>query len=197
MIGALTGTVRATQEKTLTIDVGGVHFLLTTPRPEEFMVGATTTITTHLHWNQDRGPQLLGFVNEEEKTVFLMVIDCPKIGPSIAVQMLSQVPGPQLIALLANQDEKALSKINGIGPKKAEQVVTYLKEKAQKLIQTGSVKSSDPGQASYGQLAEALQALGYNKQEITQALSMLGTESGLSFDQQLRRALGVLSRAHL
>lgn len=197
MIGALTGLVRSTGEKVVTLDVSGVHFLLTTPRPEEFAVGSTTTITTHLHWNQDRGPHLLGFVSEQEKTVFLMVLDCPKIGPSIAIQMLSQVPAEQLIALLAAQDEKALSKINGIGPKKAEQVVTYLKEKAQKLIQTGAVKSANPEQASYGQLADTLQALGYSKGEITQALSILGTESGLSFDQQLRKALGVLSKAHL
>ena len=70
-----------------------------------------------------------------------MIIDCPKIGPGIAINILSQISAGQFLEIISSHNEEALSSINGIGPKKAEQIIVTLKSKVAKLLTSGQIKT--------------------------------------------------------
>ena len=205
MIAFLKGTVHSVQDKSITLLVGGVGYAVLTPKPETLMTQTEVELSIYSHWNQDRGPTLYGFSQELDKTLFLMIIECQKIGPSIGLQILSQLDAITCLEIIAAQNSKALSNLHGIGPKKAEGIIQELKEKATKLLASGKVELTHTGTTGNSasralpEVSEALLSLGYSKQEISQTLSYLAQNSTgqSSFDQLLRMGLGFISKNKL
>ena len=201
MINLLSGTVLSINEKMTTLLVGGVGFAVYIPKPEQLLLSENCTLYTYMHWNADRGPTLYGFTYELDRTVFLMIIDCQKIGPSFGLVLLSQMDAITFLEVVAEKNSKALSSLQGIGPKKAEQLITELCTKATKMLtEKGGVKgtsNTSSGRSSVlPEVSEALLSLGYSKQEISHVLSYLAQQAGESpsFDQLLRKGLAYLSQ---
>ena len=197
MIDQLTGTITALKDRQLTLTVGGIGFALNTPQAQQLSIGTTTQLFTYMHWNADQGPSLYAFSRELERTVFLLIIDCPKIGPSIACNILSQVSAEQFIELISTHNEKGLSSLNGIGAKKAEQLVVELKQKVAKMLTSGSVKIDQQHNfVLWQQLSEVLLSLNYSKQEVSRVTQMLSekfTGQNQPLDHLIRAALAQLS----
>lgn len=197
MIDTLAGTITHIHQQAITLSLGGIGFAVQTPKPAQMTTGKLITLFTYLHWNQESGPSLYGFQSELERTIFLLIIDCPKIGPKIGLAVLAGLTAPQVIDIATSQDEKTLSSISGIGPKKAEQIIAHLKHKVAKLLSTGKIAIEESqGGAGWHKLSEALASLGYSKQEVQSTLTALGGQGAeqRSFDQLLRSALAHLSR---
>ena len=198
MINYLIGKVKTVGEKSLTLLINGFGFEIFTPQIQNFSVEKDIELFTYMHWNQENGPVLYGFETELEKTIFLLIIDCPKIGPSIAMNILSQMSTSEFIQIISQQDEKALSKINGIGEKKAEQIIVALKHKIAKLISTGKLKPEE-SQTDFTQwqnISDVLTSLNYSKQEIAKTIKYLSEKhagQNIALDQLIRSALGFLS----
>lgn len=196
----VTGTIKDVQEKSLIIETGGFGLFLHAPQAQKMKIASAVTLYTHLHWNQENGPSLFGFQTPLDRQVFLMIIDCPKIGPSIALSVLSYLTAGQFLECVTRQDEKQLSKVNGIGPKKAEQLIVQLKHKVQKLVASGSVTAeSQESFVHWQQVRDVLDSLNYSKSEVNHALDHLsekyqGSEQR-SLDQLIRSALSFLSLA--
>ena len=129
--------------------------------------------------------------------VFLMLIGCSKIGPSIALTILSKFSAGQFLEIIAAQNEKQLSSINGIGAKKAEHIIVQLKHKVQKLLASGEIKAET--QESFVQwqnVSDVLTSLNYSKQEVSKAMLYLTEKySGQNYnlDTLIRSALTYLS----
>ena len=68
----------------------------------------------------------------------MLVIGCSGIGPKIALAVLAHLGAQGFVEVVSCGDERALSKVNGIGPKKAEQIIVQLKHKVSKLISSGA-----------------------------------------------------------
>lgn len=199
MIDYIVGKVQTVHEKAVTIMVHGIGLLCHTPNTHKLTVDKTVELHTYLHWNQEKGPALYGFSSELERTTFLMIIDCPKIGPSIALSILSQLQAPQFLEIITSQNDKALSAINGIGTKKAEQLISQLKHKVAKLIESGTVDASDTQQdfVQWQNISDVLGSLNYSRQEISGAMRYLSEKTqhqNLSLDQLIRAALSYLSQ---
>ncbi len=198
MINYLTGKIKNIKEKSLTVLVNGLGFEIFTPQIQNFSEKQEIELYTHMHWNQENGPTIYGFATELDKTIFLLIIDCPKIGPNIATNILSQIPTSEFIQIISQQNDKALSKINGIGVKKAEQIIVHLKHKISKLISTGKLKVEESQQdfTQWQNITEVLTSLNYSKQEISKTVKFLAekhSEKNISLDQLIRSALNFLS----
>ncbi len=198
MIAFIQGTVLGVGEKSVTLLTNGIGLSVNVPKPEQYQTGQALSLHTHLHWNQEQGPLLVGFASELDKKVFLLIIDCPKIGPSIALNILSQTDAHNFLELIATQNSKGLSKLHGIGPKKAEQMIIELKSKISKIITSdmASDKTNHKQFLSIQEVSEVLESLNYSKQEITQAIGFIANKkdaSAATFDQLLRSALAFLS----
>jgi len=195
----LTGNITNISEKAITLLVNGtMGFHIQTPKPHDLDQEKEITISTYVHWNSDNGPSLYGFPSVLDKKVFMLIIQCPKIGPSIALSALSQLSSSQFVELVSKGDEKLLSKINGIGPKKASQIIATLKDKIQKLLTSGELEiEQQQSFAAWQQLSEVLSSLNYTKPEISRATEYLSakyTDQNYPLDKLIRSALAFLAQ---
>ena len=194
------GTITAIGDQEVTLLIHGFGLAVHVPRTAQLGLGKSTTLFTYLHWNAENGPSLYGFPEELERTVFELIISCPKIGPKLGLAVLANLSAPQFIDAISAQHEKILSSISGVGPKKAEQLILGLKHKVAKLLSSGELRlpTGGTGASDWHTLNEALVSLGYSKSEINNALANLkntSSEQQLTFDQLLRAALSHLSKS--
>jgi len=198
MIEQLEGVVARTDEKTATLLINGFGISITTPHAGTLQTGKKLSLYTYLHWNQDKGPSLFGFPTEKDRRVFLLIIECPKVGPSIAINILSNITADQFLDAISAQNSQALSSVNGIGPKTAEQMVASLKHKVAKLLSSGELAIDEGAQAgSWHTVSTALSSLSYSRQEVDAALRHLTEKySGKNppLDQLIRAGLSFLSK---
>ncbi|MBM3886500.1 Holliday junction branch migration protein RuvA [Candidatus Dependentiae bacterium] len=199
MIDIIKGIIYEAQEKSVSILVNGFGFKIATPRGNEWSVDQQGTLYTYLHWHAEQGPSLFGFSTAFERTVFLLIIECPKIGPSIALNILHQLTPSQFLEIVTSQNEKGLSNVNGIGAKKAEQIIVELKHKVAKLTSSGLLVAPQDAQESFmywQQVNEILLSLNYSKQEIQKVIQLLSkkyADQPIALDQLIRSALSLLS----
>lgn len=198
MIDYISGTIHKVYEKSATILANGIGLTFHIPQIQHLQEGKKVELYSYMHWNSEKGPSLYGFETELERTTFLMIIDCPKIGPSIALTILSQMQAPQFLETITSQNEKALSSINGIGAKKAEQLITSLKHKVAKLISKGAVQADmQQDFVQWQNVSDVLTSLNYSRQEIGSAMKYLTKtykDQNYTLDQLIRAALGYLTK---
>jgi len=197
MLHFVKGTVHTVKEQFVVVDTGSFGVSLQVPESSLFQVGTTVQLHSYMHWNQEQGPSLFGFQTELEKSIFLMVISCSGIGPKIGLAILSGMTPAVFLNVVQTGNEEALSAINGIGPKKAEQVIMQLKHKVTKLLESGIEVDSSANVSQWQDLSKVLVSLNYSRSEVAGALKYAQETQQpgrASFDQLLRTALSYLAK---
>lgn len=199
MIDYLSGQVHSVTQDNITLLIQGMGLSIFCPNTITYEPGQSVSLYCHMHWNQENGPTLYGFATSLERSVFLLIIQVPKIGPKIALAALQSLSANQILEAINTQNEKALSAVSGIGGKKAEMIVMQLRSKVAKMITNGMFDASakEGSFAVWQHLTSALESLGYTKPEISSAIKHLGQSSEnkeIIFDKLLRSALAYLSK---
>jgi holliday junction DNA helicase RuvA len=168
-----------------------VHVPLSTFDKLHAAEGVSVDLRTHLNVSpRDMVHTLYGFATEEERDIFLLLIDrVSGVGPSVALAVLNGMPAGRFKACVVGGDIAELSKIKGLGKKTAERIVLELKDKV-------GVTETWQGVAS-GQIAPAtadaelaLMALGYKQVEARKAVrKMLDEQPGAPVEELIRGAL--------
>ncbi|KPJ63516.1 hypothetical protein AMK68_03840 [candidate division KD3-62 bacterium DG_56] len=86
------------------------------------------TVRLHIsHHQSERQPKplLIGFNHEAERDFFEMFITVEDIGPTAAVRALT-APVPTVARAIESRDVKALTRLDGIGQRKAEKIIATL-----------------------------------------------------------------------
>lgn len=192
MIERITGTVASKAAEGIVVDVGGVGFLLevsgVTLRDVP-AVGVQTMLYTHMHVRED-ALQLYGFSSEEERGLFRLLLGVSKIGPKMALAVLSCRRAPDLKKALANGDVALFASVPGIGKKTAERLILELREKMGDAGLAGGAPPAAGALVDEGPLAmarEALVELGYSVSEADKLLSQL--DVNLPVEELVRGAL--------
>lgn len=196
MITALSGTITSIQQDSLDINVQGVQYQLAVPTSHAFIALQSTTIITYLHWNQENGPQLYGFCSVAQRHLFILLISCNGIGPRVALAILSELSISEFLEAVQTNNDQTISKVNGIGRKKAEQLIVQLKHKINTFIEQFPDTSSS-GSAALHTVGQALESLNYSKQEVSRAIHhirSLSPTTTASFDILMKQALMFLSK---
>lgn len=198
MLDYVVGVVKEVQDQEITLEVGMFGIALQVPNVQNFEKGVSSKVYSYLHWNAENGPSLFGFVSPLERSVFRVIISCSGIGPKIALAILADLGAQGFLQAISTGDEQMLSKVNGIGKKKAEQIIVQLKHKVASLIESGTVDVSDVQEiAHYHDVSLALQSLNYSRQEIGRAMDYIKKNTKVdkaTFDVLLRQALSYLSK---
>ena len=203
MINLLQGSIVAAETNQITLMTNGVGYAIFVPDQMYFEINQNVILHIHYHWNAENGPALYGFNSPIDKQVFQLITSCPGIGPKIGLAVLSQMLAQTFLAALSTGDVKGLSSINGIGVKKAESMIVFLKSKVEKLILLQPHVAADNVQIrQFTELSQALSALNYTRSEIIAAVEhvkMLEVNvpnecKSLAFDGLLRKALVFLSK---
>ena len=179
--------------------VAGCFFLHVNANGAKFKLNVEQDIFVHWHWSTETGPALFGFATKAERQAFRILLDCPKIGPTAALNILMQVDAVSLFTLIVQEDERSLAKINGIGPKSAKNLVSFVKEKAMVYLQNYSGGADGINEANVWLLdvRAALVSLGYAESEISRVLAEINKKAAgasCDFNQCLRQALALLQK---
>ena len=206
MIAALSGKILQKSTDRVVLDVSGVGYevFLSTDGisrlPEK---GEDAFLYIHMHVRED-ALVLFGFLEEQEKELFLVLKTVPGIGPKLALAMLSGMRVNELCRAIAEGDIKRLTCLPGIGKRTAERICVDLKEKVGELSSETVIgrpaigPAPMPGSNVYDTLS-ALGNLGYAdpvaRQALTAVKKRLGDEafSLLRVEEMIREALRALA----
>ncbi len=201
MIGQLRGhLVDSAPDGKLVVDVGGVGYELSAPLGA---VGRTAKdgdgkITLHVHTHvREDAIELFGFPTREERATFRTLIAISKVGPKLALAVLSALPVAELVQLIETGQARLLTKVPGVGKKTAERIVLELKGKLGPLtgVTATATAAQVPGRVESGQgavLRETLVRMGFKAGEAERAVGTL-VDLDRPLDQLIREALVALA----
>ncbi len=122
-------------------------------------IGERVRLWTHLAVREDHWA-LYGFISQDERAMFRLLITVSGIGPKVALGMLSKSAATELAQYLRAGDEKALVRLPGIGKKSAARLVVELGQRIPEMALPGLGSKSGSGEKTSDGLAEALAVLG-------------------------------------
>src|SRR5207245_11060357 len=117
--------------------------------------GNPVRLLIHTHVRED-ALNLYGFLEREEKDLFLLLLGVSGIGPRLALNILSGTPSHELEGALEAGDLGRLVAIPGVGKKTAERLVVELRDK---IKVAKAARGADGGREASGMEAEAISAL--------------------------------------
>jgi Holliday junction DNA helicase RuvA len=196
MIARLRGKVIEAYPNRLVVDVQGVGYEVLVPLSTfdrlHAAEGVEVDLRTHLHI-RETAHTLYGFATEEERDVFLMLIDrVSGIGPAIAMAVLSGLPVARFKSCVVAGNAAELSRIKGLGKKTAERIILELKDKVG-VTDTWQDAASGSVSASAADAELALLALGYKQVDARKAVrKVLETDPAAAVEALIRGALRAL-----
>lgn len=151
---------------------------------------------TYFHVKED-GITLYGFMTREELKIFKLLISVSKIGPKIALSILSMMNSSQIVMAIKTQNANSFATVSGVGKKTADRIILELRDKVDSLYecQVSLPESSMEKSNVLQDTTDALLSLGYSQQEIQNALQSLTDQiSEITVDELIKKALKILSR---
>jgi Holliday junction DNA helicase RuvA len=118
---------------------------------------------------RETGVELYGFSNKEDKEVFMALISVNGIGAKSAINILSNTTPDKLRAAIAASDEKYITKVPGLGGKKAQRIIVELKDKFSEFLHEGSGAAA-AAFTDEDEYMEALTKLGFQYNQAKEAL---------------------------
>lgn len=174
MIAQLKGTVASKGRGFVVVDVGGVGYkvFVTLATLTESKVDSNITMRTYLAV-RDNALDLFGFLTEEERAFFELLISISGIGPKSALGILNIADVATITTAVRAGDSSYLTRVSGIGKKNAEKIVLELTDKLDK----GAEDETDTDLKGDMEALEALIALGYSAGASREALKAVPKEA--------------------
>ena len=183
MIALLRGEIIEVEGRNITVDVGGVGYLVTGTASllATLTLGSKTQIVTFTEVRED-AIRLFGFSSKLEKQTFLLLTLVKGIGPKSAMDVISRIEARELLKLIAHGNITNLKGVKGIGQKTAERIIVELKDKVaefvlEQLSDGSTVSASDLKKSSevnpFDDAKLALLALGFTKRDVEVVIGTL------------------------
>jgi len=199
MIASITGRLKRKATDYLIIDVAGVGYQVQVPLSTYYGIpddGEEVSLHIHTLLRED-SLSLFGFLTQEEKDMFRLLMGVSGIGPKLALAILSSLPVADLSRAIQAADDSTLRAIPGIGKKTAARMVLELKDKIALTMPMIAAPSSTSAVLSDDceDVISALVNLGYKKPQAEEAVRKVrGGRPGLTIEELIREALSVLMR---
>ena len=195
MIAHLHGTIEFIGKDHLVVNAGaalgiGLRVYVPSATLAAAAVGRTIDLFTHLQIREDAWT-LFGFTSQEELELFELLIGVSGVGAKTALATLAAAPPDQLRNAIAHEQADVLTRVPGIGPKTAKNIVFHLKDKVGVITHSAEIQYlTDQDTEVIG----ALTALGYSIVEAQSALASLPRGEALEVEDKIRLALAYFAR---
>ena len=197
MYAYIRGIVSDMASDRVVIEAAGVGYELFTGRKtlDKLIQGEEARLYTHLHLAE--GVQALyGFYSQEEREMFRRLIGITRVGPKLAISVLSVMEPSDVISAVVTDNPAAFDQVQGMGRKMAQRVILELKEQVKDV----PLPAGKPGQAVEvnvpenirAEAVQALVALGYDGLTASRAVSAV--EEAKNVEELITRALRKLAR---
>lgn len=191
MFAYIKGELSYVMEDYIVVDNNGIGYMVYMPSTdiEKIKNNREVTVFTHYHVREDL-IALYGFADKESLNIFKMLINISGVGPKAALSILSVVSPQNFILAVVTNDDKTLSKAQGIGKKLAQRIILELKDKFKDYDLSGGEKELDEviiEKDGTKEAVAALVSLGYTKQEAIHAIK--GIDTSLKVEDIIKIAL--------
>jgi Holliday junction DNA helicase RuvA len=167
MFNSIRGIISEKLTDALRMATGGIEWEITMPVSDIESLpaaGGEGRVFTWLYHREDQ-MRLFGFADERRRNTFLELLKVEGIGPRGAVKILGGIGQAELEHALEAGDLDRLEAVPGLGKKTAQKMILALKGKITQAVPASA------GAGPYGELAEALGEMGYDKRAAAEALS--------------------------
>lgn len=189
MIASISGILQARRDDSVVVQVGGVGLEVSVPAGVFSDLGETgqpVTLFTYLAVRED-SLRLFGFLTEEERALFELLLTVQGVGPRLALSVLSTFSPEMLASAIHRDDAELISRVPGLGKKTAQKIVLELKGKLlPETLPAGLAAVSKLDTEVIG----ALTALGYSIVEAQAALQSIPRDAPDDIEERVRLALG-------
>ncbi|MBF89638.1 MAG: Holliday junction branch migration protein RuvA [Candidatus Marinimicrobia bacterium] len=182
MINSIQGTVKSKSTTNVVIDIGGISLDVIISIPTGNLlpdVGNRLELRTYLNVRED-ALELYGFSGESELEIFKMLITISKIGPKLAMGIISGTSPEEFKRRIITGDVVSLKTIPGIGPKMAKRIIVELKEKLVETVEDSDLPNDGEFPGHLTDAVAALTSLGFNRADVFQVLKKIQQEGKLS-----------------
>ncbi|MBN1949115.1 MAG: Holliday junction branch migration protein RuvA [Candidatus Cloacimonetes bacterium] len=193
MFAYLEGILTRKNPVNVVLDCQGVGYEMAIPLsthdhlPE---TGVKVKLYIHYSFNPNDGARLFGFYTELEKNLFRLLISISKIGPKIALAILSGLAADDLISAIQQGNAGLIATIPGIGKKSAERLIIELQDKVTGLSPQEAYSTARTGSSSIIVEAEsALLTLGYKTADFKSVLHQLLRDRTFSNAEEVVKAV--------
>ncbi len=195
MIVSLSGKIQQKTPTEVVINVNGLGYLCfisNNTYDKIGQIGDSITLKTYLQISENLH-SLFGFYDLVEKNLFEMLISVSGIGPKIAINLLSAVTPDEFKRRLIAGEVSMLTTLPGIGPKTARRIIVELKDKFVD-IQKDELPKEDELSDNYADAYDALITLGFQPQNIRNAIHKLNLDDNLSTQEIIKKILMELKK---
>ena len=174
---------------------GGIGYLVHISLNTFSQIKYETDIKLFTHYVIKEDAQLLyGFVTEDERTLFRLLISVSGIGPNTACLILSSLTVNDTIQAISSENSQLIQSVKGVGAKTAQRVIIELKDK----IAKAPIQIKDKISISYNnnkiESLSALVSLGFQKNAAEKVIDKILKEenSSMNVEDLIKRALKLL-----
>ena len=199
MISRLRGQLVEKDVEGVVVDVGGVGYRASASQGTLGAlpaIGDECVLHTRMVVRED-AMLLFGFATRDERAAFDSLVTVSKVGPKLALSVLSTMSPPEVASCVARGDVVKLASVPGLGSKTAERLVLELRGKDLGAAFTPETAvlggaSGNGGGGPFMEAREALTALGYSLDEAEGALNDVPPQE--SVERYIKEALRRVGR---
>lgn len=175
------------------IDCGGVGYMLNISVPTYSALDGAKSAKLLVHEAiREDAHVLYGFLNEQERGLFRLLIGVSGVGANTARMILSSIVASQLEQIILSGDHSTLKKVKGIGAKTAERIIVDLKDKIKPIGDTLILQPTMTNEV-YEEALAALVMLGFNRVQSQKVLKKLfDNEPSIAVEVAIKKALSMM-----
>ena len=181
MYNYIIGKIVKQESNYIVVDNHGIGYTVYVANPFSFELDSEVKVYLYNQVREDEY-SLYGFKSEEERELFLKLINVKGLGPKMALPMLATGSIAGIIDAIDRENILYLTKFPKIGEKLARQIILDLKGKLAKSDEVNTQVSDE--------LVEALKSLGYKQADINKVVKKI--DSNIDIEIQIKEALKLL-----
>ncbi|HOZ54338.1 MAG TPA: Holliday junction branch migration protein RuvA [Bacilli bacterium] len=180
MYSYVIGKVTNIEYNSITIENNSIGYNIFVCNPYKYKIDSEVKIYLYFHVKEDEHV-LFGFSTEDEKKLFMKLIEVKGLGPKMTLPILASATINDIESAIEKEDILFIKKFPKIGDKLARQIILDLKGNLNKLSSIDN---------DYIELKCTLKSLGYKSSDISNILSKV--DNKLSLEDQVKQALKLL-----
>lgn len=175
------------------IDCSGVGYLLNISLPAYTRLEGQRNAKLLVHESiREDAHVLYGFIDEQERSLFRLLIGVSGVGANTARMILSSIAAPELELVIATGDVNKLKNVKGIGTKTAQRIIVDIKDKIKPI---GNALIEQPTVVSdvFDEALAAMVMLGFPRQQVHKVLKKLfDADPTLKVENAIKKALSMM-----
>ena len=182
MYNYIKGIVEGNTSNAIVVDNNGIGYNIFVANPYSFQIGKEYKVYLYNKVTEDEN-SLYGFHTEEERTLFLKLINVKGLGCKVALPMFATGSVEGIVDAIDRENVIYLTKFPKVGDKLARQIILDLKGKLAVVPDTN---------LGNNELVDALGSLGYKTSDIKKILPNIDFNE--TIENQIKQALKLLLR---